>query len=530
MAAQKTMDVAHLRLMLIEQAYGMWRFRWIALIVAWAIAILGWLFILTLPNRYDATARVYVNSESMLRPLLEGLAVSTNSLSQVGMMTQALLSRPQLQAVASETGLLAKAQTPEAEEALIQSIKTRVSITKAGGQDIYVIAFQDTNPQMARDVVQALLTNFMQNSLTADRSDSVQAQKFIEGQIGIYRKRMEEAEERLADFKKKNVGLMPGAGGDYFTRMQTAQVALTALEGDIAAVSQRKAELERQLAGEEPTFGLADASKGMGGGGSTSVDATITSFEAQLEQLRLKFTEKHPDVVNVKKTLEDLYRLRDEERARNRTAGTGAGASAALQMNPVYQDMRMALSRAEVELASLRAQLGEKRAAVGNLRRMMDTIPEVEAQLNRLNRDYDVVKRQHDTLLARLESARLAEQVQQDKEAVSFDIIEPARVPLAPTSPNRLVLNLLAMLVGLGVGGFITFAMNQLDPVFFSSSHLRHALDLPVFGTLPRAASAVVPDQLRPFAIGTGALLVACVLVNIAGRHGLDPLKQLLAG
>ncbi len=529
MSAEKSMDVAHLRLILIEQAYGMWRFRWIALTLAWVLAILGWLFVLTLPNRYDAAARVYVNSESMLRPLLEGLAVQTNSLSQLGMMTQALLSRPQLQAVASTTGLLAKAETPQAEEAMIQNIKTRVSITKASGQDIYVIAFQDPDPKMARDVVQALLTNFMQNSLTADRTDSVQAQNFIEGQISIYQQRMEEAEERLAEFKKKNVGLMPGEGGDYFARMQAAQTALTSLEGDIAAVSQRKAELDRQLAGEEPTFGLADGSKGMGGG-STSVDATITSFETQLEQLRLKFTDKHPDIVNVRNTLEDLYRLRDEERARNRASGAGTSASNTLKMNPVYQDMRMALSRAEVELASLRSQLGERRAALGSLRRMMDTIPEVEAQLNRLNRDYEVVKRQHDTLLARLESARLADQVQQDKAAVSFDIIEPARIPLAPTSPNRLVLNLLAMLAGLGAGLFVAFAMNRLDPVFFSSSHLRQALDMPVFGTLPRAASAVVPNQFRPFAMVTGALVVACIVVNIVGRHGLDPIKQLLAG
>ncbi len=529
MSAEKTMDVAHLRLVLIEQAYGMWRFRWVALTLAWVLAILGWLFILTLPNRYDATARVYVNSESMLRPLLEGLAVQTNSLSQLGMMTQALLSRPQLQAVAAKTGMLAGVETPQAEEGLIQNLKTRVSITKAPGQDIYVIAFQDPSPKMARDVVQTLLENFMKSSLTADRTDSVQAQKFIEGQIGIYRQRMEEAEERLAEFKKKNVGVMPGEGGDYFARMQAAQSALTALEGDIAAVSQRKAELDRQLAGEEPTFGMAAGSKGMGGG-STSVDATITNFESQLEQLRLKFTDKHPDIVNVRNTLADLYRLRDEERARNRSSGTGASASTALQMNPVYQDMRMALSRAEVELASLRSQLGERRAAYNSLRRMMDTIPEVEAQLNRLNRDYDVVKRQHDTLLARLETARLGEQVQQDKEAVSFDIIEPARVPLSPTSPNRFVLNLLAMLVGFGAGGFVAFAMNRLDPVFYSSTHLRQAVDMPVFGTLPLSASAIVPNQFRPFAIGTGALVVVCLLVNVVGRHGLDPLKQLLAG
>ncbi len=522
------MDIAHLRLMLVEHAFGMWRYRWVALTIAWIIAVTGWVVILTMPNRYDAQARVYVNTDSILKPLLSGLAVPTDTLSQVGMMTQALVGRPQLEAVASETGLMESAKTPEMEEAALESIKSRISITKSQGQDIYVIAFQDTDPKRARDVVQALLTNFMQNSLTADRSDSVQAQRFIQSQIGVYEKRLVEAEERLAEFKKKNVGLMPGEGGDYFVRMQTAQSALDSLEAEIAAVAQRKAELERQLEGEEPTFGLADPTKSMGGGGSTSVDGTIASFETQLEQLRLKLTDKHPDVVNVKKTLEDLYRLRDEERARNRSLGGGSSAASALQMNPVYQDMRMALSRAEVELASLRSQLGEKRSAVGYLRRMIDTIPEVEAQLNRLNRDYEVVKRQHDALLERLESARLADQVQQDNEAVSFDILEPPREPLLPAAPNRLLLNLLAMLVGLGAGAFVAFVLNKLDPVFFSTSHLKQALELPVFGNLPRSAARTPPDELRPVAINVGVLVLVCVVINVVGRSGLAPLANLL--
>ena len=528
MTPAKPLDVAHLRLMLIEQAFGMWRFRWLALTLAWIIALLGWVFILAMPNRYDASARVYVNTETILKPLLEGLAVPTDTLSQVGMMTQAMLSRPQLESVARGTGLLAGNATPETTEALIAGIRKRISITKAQGQDIYLIAYQDPSPEMARDVVQSLLNNFMQNSLTADRTDSVQAQNFLTSQIAVYEKRLVEAEERLAEFKKRNVGLMPGEGGDYFVRMQTAQATLQELEGRVSAIAQRKVELDRQLEGEEPSFGLADATKGMGGG-STSVDATITSFEAQLEKLRLQFTDKHPDIVNVNKTLEDLYRLRDEERARNRSSG-GSSASNSLKMNPVYQDIRMALSRAEVELAGLRPQLGEKRAAVGYLRRMIDTIPEVEAQLNRLNRDYDVVKRQHEALLGRLESARLADQVQQDSEAVVFDILEPPQEPLSPAAPNRGLLNLVVLLAGLGAGAFVAFAMNMLDPVFYSSRHLKDTLSIPVFGTLPRRSAMVVPDQFRPFALSAGALVFVCLVVNVAGRQGLEPLKQLLAG
>ena len=150
MAPAKPMDVAHLRLMLIEQAFGMWRFRWLALALAWIIAIAGWVFILMMPNRYDASARVYVNTETILKPLLEGLAVKTDTLSQVGMMTQALLSRPQLEAVATNTGLMPENTTPETSEILVSDIRKRIAITKAQGEDIYVISYQDRSPTMAR--------------------------------------------------------------------------------------------------------------------------------------------------------------------------------------------------------------------------------------------------------------------------------------------------------------------------------------------------------------------------------------------
>jgi hypothetical protein len=161
---------------------------------------------------------------------------------------------------------------------------------------------------------------------------------------------------------------------------------------------------------------------------------------------------------------------------------------------------------------------------------MIDTIPEVEAQLNRLNRDYEVVKRQHDALLERLESARLADQVQIDNEGVSFDILEPAREPLVPASPDRLLLNLLALVAGLGLGGFVAFVMNRLDPVFFSPTHLKQSLNVPVFGTLPRAASAPVLDERRPFAMAAGGLLVACAVIMVVGSQGLEPLQKWLAG
>ena len=508
------MDLRQLTLALVEDAFGMWRYRWTALAVAWTLAIAGWLWVMLLPNQYDASARVFVDTETMLKPLLRDLTVNSDTMSDVAMVSEALLSQPRLKAVALETGLESRATTPEQLERLLTVLKQTISIIKMPKQDIFVIAYRDHDPVMAQNVVQVLLTNFMQNSLSKNRNSSSQAQTFLVHQIKADEQRLEEAESRLAEFKKKNVGLMPGQGGDYFARLSTAELALRQTQEEVSALQERRAELLRQVEGEEPVIGMSGSSQG---GASTSVDGPIADLEAKLAELRVKFTDKYPDVVRVRQTLDDLYKVRDEERQKVRTAPQ---ASNGLDINPVYQQMRVSLSTTEVELASLRTQLSQRQAAVGALRRSVNTIPEVEAELNSLNRDYNVVKAQYDALVGRLESARLSEEVQVDKEKVTFDVIEPPRLPLIPTSPNRLLLFSGVLMVSMLAGLAAAFFLNLHNGVFYSARKLRAVTGLPIFGSVSVAHAVPMGRGELLFAGMASGLLVAFLVLLLAGRAG----------
>ncbi|MEO7386015.1 MAG: XrtA system polysaccharide chain length determinant [Gammaproteobacteria bacterium] len=511
------MDLRQLSSDLVEDAFGMWRYRWHALGVAWGLALVGWIWVLLLPNQYDATARVYVDTETMLKPLLRDLTVNSDTLSDVALVTEALLSQPQLKAVALETGLEARAATPEQLERLVTRLKETITIQKMPKQDIFNISYRDYDPAMARNVVQVLLTSFMENSLSKNRKNSVNAQQFLVQQIKLYEQRLEEAETRLAEFKKQNVGMMPGEGGDYFARLSTAEAALKQTQSEFSAVQERRTELLRQVEGEEPVIGMSGSSVSASG---TSVDGAIADLEAQLADLRVKFTDKHPDVVRVTQTLEDLYKVRDSERLKARTAGP---VSNPLDSNPVYQQMRVSLSTAEVELASLRSQLGQRQGAVASLRRSVDTIPEVEAQLNRLNRDYNVVKTQYDALVQRLESARLSEEVQADKEQVTFDVIEPPRLPMFPTAPNRFLLYSAVLVAALITGLATAFFLNQHNPVFYSGRKLRAATGLPIFGHVSVARVQPMGRRDLVFAGIASGLLVAFLVLLVAGISGVAP-------
>ncbi len=495
---------------IIEDAQRMWKFRRVALLCAWLAAAGGWLVVRSLPDEYTALARVYVNAETVLKPLLQGLTVPTDPMAQVRLMTRALITRPHLEAIIAETGLDARARGQGERERLLGRLQNTIQVFKVEGEQVYEISYKDSDPDIAHGIVQALLKDFIANSMGGDIVQSAQAQKFVEEQIKLYEQRLREAEDRLADFKRKNMGLMQGGSGadsDYYARFQAAQAAVESFQSQIRSLTNRRNELARQLTGEQSGDSGTDARD------LTSVDTAIGNLEAEAAQLRLRFTERHPDVVRVKQTLEDLYRIREEE-LRTRAAG---GATPGRALNPVYQQMKIALSAADADLAGLQSQLAEKNAQVSYLRGMANTIPEVEAQLVRLNRDYDVVKKEYETLLQRLESVRMNQEVQADKKDVLFRVLEPPRVPLAPTGPDRFRLNTMVLIAALGFGLAVAFVLSHRDPTFYSATSLHEVAGLPVYGLVGIAGATETGRQGWRFGIAIGTLLLAYALILAFG-------------
>ncbi|MCC5794973.1 MAG: hypothetical protein JJT85_09600 [Chromatiales bacterium] len=477
------MQLRQLLLVAAEFLFRMARYRWAALVVTWVVAVAGWVIVASMPNEYRADARVFVDTRSILQPLLGNLTVTPDTISQVRIVAQVLLSRPRLEAVVAQTGLDARAGSPEELESLVARLASNINIVRDRQAEIFTINYRDRDPVMARNVVQALLESFMESSIGKDRADALQAQRFLEQQIRQYEQRLNEAEERRAAFRRANSGLMPGDGGDYFARLRQAEEAVRMMRAEIDAQMERRRELGRQAelvagGGISDVDGLPSF--------PTSVDADISRLEQDLTSLRAQFTERHPRVIAVSATLESLYRVRDEERARaaESAAGRGSQLQAGQEVNPVWLELQVALSQADVELAALRSALREREQVVASLRDMIDTMPDVEAQLGRLDRDYNVIRAQYDQLVQRLESARIGEELQVDTEAVKFEIIDPPRIPLRPTGPPRALYYSFVLLLAIGAGGGLAFLLSLHRPVYFMAQRLSGQTGLPIFGRI----------------------------------------------
>jgi polysaccharide chain length determinant protein (PEP-CTERM system associated) len=515
---------------LLEQlsafARGMWRFRWHGLVVAWVVAVVGAIVVWRLPDRYEASARIYVDTQSILRPLMLGLAVQPNVDQQLQMLSRTLISRPNVEKLIHMANLdLKDASIPE-QEALIESLTNKLSIKAVGRDNFYQLSYLDSNPEKARRVIQSLVSIFVESSLGASRKDTNSAKLFLDEQIKAYRAKLEEAETRLKEFRLRNIELQTSSGKDSANR-------LTELSGllEQAKLELREAETARdtaraQLAGKSVAAASGSASASVDSAAlalaTPEIDARLEAQRRHLDELLQRFTDQHPEVLSTRRLLKDLEeQTRREVDDLRRSAAASGSAIVATGSNasPAALELSKLLASSEVQVATLRARVAEFTARYAVAREQMKTAPALEAEAAQLNRDYDIHKKNYEGLVARRESATMSGQLE-DAGVAEFRLIDPPRVPPKPAAPNRLLLLPVVLVAGLVLGVVISLAMSQLRPVFYQGGELRNKLGLPLLGVVTLVMTETQQrqerlDRLR-FLGALGALVGVMLLVMAA--------------
>ena len=510
---------------ILDQIRGAWRFRGTAMVVAWVVCLLGWFIVLALPDTYSAWARVYVDTRTRLSQVTQGIAVESNIASQAEEVRQALLGGPQLEKVARLAIPNFAAASPETQADLVLSLHNRLLVEATSererqGQprvqpaDLYTITYTDRSRDTARRVVDQLLRLFLANSLGGSQEGSEQAQQFLNQQIIEYDKKLAAAETRLADFKREHAGLVPGSTGDYFARLHAETDELDKDRLALTVAEKRRDELQRQLAGEMPVMGAAGSASGrMGGGADTAT--LILETQARLDELLLRFTDKHPDVIAARRQLDELKARQKAELAAVRRGDQSAIAATGLAANPVYQGMRLQLSQIDVEIAAARQQVADQENKIAEQRKLINTAPQVEAEYERLNRDYSVTHSQYQALVERMSRARLSDKADATG-VVRFEVVDPPTVDPEPVFPKRTKLILEVLGAGLAAGLGVAYLMHQLRPVFSSPRQLTEVTQLPVLGSVSmtwverhRAAGR---RAVWAYSLGAALLIVVAVV------------------
>ena len=448
------------------------KYRWYAVVISWVVAVIGWAVVYKLPNDYQASARVYVDTQSILKPLMAGMTTLPNLDQQVIFMRRTLISRPNVERVMRMVDLDVKASTAKDHEKLVDELIDKIKIIGTERDDIYTITYNNPNPKLGKDVVQSLLTIFVEGSFGGKKQDSEKAIQFIDDQIKSYEAKLASAENAMKDFKLKNMGLLPRTGGDFTTKLSDLSDQLSQAKLELLEADQARNAIKRQIGGS-----------GVPGSAPAVVDPEISermqALNKQLDTLRMQYTEQHPDILATRRLLAQLE-TKKQEMAKNPRAQSDPGAS----YSPMLQQLNVSLSAAEARAASMRARVDELASRVARLRTQSVEAPEVEAQLAQLNRDYQVNRDNYQKLVERRESAKLSGDLSSATDMLTFRVIDPPTVPLTPSGPNRPRLFSFVFLGALVAGLAVALLMSQVRPTFLSQAALRDVTSTPILGSI----------------------------------------------
>ena len=455
-----------------------WLHRWIGLIAAWLIVIVGAVSVYLMPDQYEASARVYVDTQSVLKPLMSGLTVEPNLDQQIAMMSRTLISRPNIEKVVGMSDLNLVAKTNDQTESQIDYLTRSIEMRSSGGLNLYTIAFRNSNPDSARKVVQSLLTIFVESNLGNKRKDSDTARRFIDDQIKSYEQKLTQAENALKEFKINNLATMPGNGKDYFSQMSEAGNELATARLALEEAENGRGALRRQIAGEDTVL--------LGGGEAQSVavpeiDSRITALKKNLDEMRLRFTDAYPDIISTKRIIKELE---EQKKAEVAAMIKASPTRSPVSSNPVYQQLQVQLAQAESDVASLQTRVASYEGRYARLKAASNNVPKIEADMQQLNRDYEVNKSNYEKLISRRESAQMSSDMDASAGLVEFRVIDPPRVTPRPVAPNRSSLVSLVFLGALAGGVGIAFLMGQIRPTFSDRKALREISGLPILGTV----------------------------------------------
>jgi polysaccharide chain length determinant protein (PEP-CTERM system associated) len=507
------------RTLLSQYLRAAWRRRWMGVIVAWLVCGVGWVAVYTIPNQYESGARLFVDADAVLTPLLRGLAADSAPTTQLEILQRTLLSRPNLEKLVSKTDLDLTLNSPSDRERLLTRLASEIKVTPQT-KNLFTINYRDKSPKLAHDVVQTLLTIFVESATGGSRTDMENARRFLERQIQSYEQQLRGAEKRRADFRARYIEILPADNNPNVPALEGARAQAQQLEGRLQDALISRDALKQEVENTPPMLVVESGGPNGGTLNGQPVKTRLQDAEDQLRMLLLKDTDQHPDVIAQRKLIESLKTAPPDAprpaaaAAKDAAGGDGSANNVKRSVpNQVYDQLKVKLIEADTGIITLQRQRDEAVRYRDRLEKVQREQPGLIAEYQNMDRDYTVLRRNYEELLGRLQSANIAQAADTQADKVKLQIIDPPEIPRLPVAPNRLLLVTGVLLGGLLTGAGLTVLFGQLDRSFSSVDELRN-LGLPVLGGI--SVLGLIPLRQRLMVVVRFGASVA-VLVGVYG-------------
>lgn len=506
---------------ILDQLRGIWLKRRYILVSAWLLCPIGWFAVSMIPNSYESSARVYVDTDSMLAPLLEGMTVEADTDKKIDLMVKTLLSRSNLERIARMTELDVTAIGEIEYEIMIQELSDEFTINKERKDNIYTLSITDNDPMLAKKIVEAALSVFIDNTLVDNRAEANEALRFLDSQIRDYMKKLKDSEGAIAKYKKENSKVLPDYAKGFYAHLNDETTRLSDAKLEYAVVQSELTKLKESLYNRAESTNFASA-----------YDQRISDVQQRLDNALLGYTDAHPNVILARNRIETLKSLKQQEinDFKQMSLDNKRDQFDLNSDSPIIQGMQIKISELEGRSFALKVKADNYQQRIDVLVSRIDLIPAVEAHITELNRNYEINKKQYEDLLFRRESASISNSMEEETDNIHFKIIDPPRIATEPKGPKRLLLLLGVTLAAFGVGVGLSFLHSQVVPVVLTNIQIAKEMSLPVYGISYATEVSGIPKWEKRknwiFIISNVALF-SC-LIALIGWHMKDNILLLL--
>ncbi len=455
-------------------------------------AAIGVLFIITTvaaigiglnwPKTYSSYATVYVEQRSVIQPLMDGTAVTTDARDRAKIAKEIIFSRKIMKTILEKGGWVKDNMSEIEIDNISQGIIKRARVVNLSGSLIR-IEYQDVDPKRAFETAALFAKLLLLESAGTQAMESAQAFEFISKQAKEYHEKLLKAEKELKEFRSNNIDARPGTETEVSTRISELQRSVEATTLKLRETEVRRRDVERQLAGE------ADITASVTREGQ--LIKRIYELQLQSDTLSLTYHNDYPDIVRINQQIKDLKQTVKKEKnkrvqARKRAKKGGkVFIDEAVQVNPLYQQLRLQWSQVKIEIATLKERLNETKKLLNTELGRAKRVYMGEADLVELTRDYEVNRDIYQDLLRRRERARVSMNIDKEQSGVSMRIQEPAVFPIRPSGLRFMHFVLGGIVLGLLIPFGILSGLQIVDPRIRYSGIVSDDLKIPVLTTMP---------------------------------------------
>lgn len=464
----------------------LWRKRHLVLAVALGVLSLFTWGSFFIPKVYEASATVFIEKSGLINPLIQGVGVSPTD-ERLRNIRTAISSRNLVERVIKKLNLDATVKNDGQYDALVASIQKSLTVTVRGGvgrdrdePDMFMIAFHGDDPVVVRDIVGTVVDEFIAESITFQRTDAVGAYDFINQQLAEYKKKLEDSDKSIREFRERNPHMVPQSEASIANRIESFQTSRIDAEIRLKELTKKRESLQKQLSGEQELTVAFVSREG-------SPEARLNYLNNQLMLLMTKFTDDYPEVVKVKSEIEELQK--QIASASKGDAANSVAGSETRALNPVYRQIKEELSRTDTEIESLKARLDEVVKQQNEGRAILGRMPKEQEEWSKLQRDRTVYQRVYDDLLQKLETARVSKNLELADKTTSYRVVDKPLVPRVPVKPNRVLLILMGVALGVAGGAGVVIGLDSIDSSLKDADAIKKGLGLTVLASVPQVVT-----------------------------------------